>query len=142
MPIAEKSLVPVLDTVLDFAQSALENHAADQARIAELQSKVAQHDRVILEKVAAVKANALDPEQVDQVLNNMVGMHLLSREEGVKVASKLKRDPQSSLDLITKMAEMLVTPSEGREHDSGSVESEDPDGWTAFAEGHRVRLNP
>jgi hypothetical protein len=136
-----KELAPVFDSVLDFAQSALMEHEAAQNTISQLQSKIAQNEQVILEKVAAARSNALDTNQVQSVLDHLVQMRLLSFNDSIKVASKLKADPNASLALITKMAEMLVAPSEGRELDdvhAGLLD--DPDGWGAMADGKTVRI--
>lgn len=141
MNINDTELVPVLDNVLSFTQAALADHVASQTLIAEMQAKLAQHDRVVLQKVAAARTEALDPKQVDKVLNDLVSMRLMSAGDREKVAATLKTNPGSSLEMITKLATMLVTPSEGRELDEQtlSVDS-DPDGWGAMCEGKPVRI--
>jgi len=51
MAIEDQSLVPVLDEVLSFMQASLSEHSRSQSEIEGLQNKLAQHDRVTLEKV-------------------------------------------------------------------------------------------
>ena len=141
MAIDNAALVPVLDHFLEFAETALTENERSLGVIADLQSKIAQSDRVLLEKVAAAKSAAINHDQVDNVIGQLVQMRLMSPNDSIKVAGKIKSDPNASLSLITKMAEMLVTPAEGRELDEArDVIAEDPDGWGAMAEGKAVRV--
>jgi hypothetical protein len=127
--------------MLEFTQAALSEHEADQGTITHLQNKIAQAERIYLEKVAAARSNALDPDRVTNTLSTLVQMRLMSVNDSVKVATALKSNPNASLELITKMADMLVTPHEGHELDEKTgIIADDPDGWTAMAEGKTVRV--
>jgi hypothetical protein len=137
--IDSQALVPVIDELLEFVKLALDTHEKDQVNIQNLQAKLAQHEKVILEKVAS--APGLDSGIARRVLSNMVSMRLISPGEDVKIASKIETDPNSVFTLLTKMAESLVAPQEGNEfHEEQSLLDADPDGWGLMAEGKPVRV--
>ena len=122
----------MFDEVLGFMTSALQTHEADQTTIAGLNQKLAQHEKVTLEKVAAVQRNALDTDRIPSVVDTMIGLKLCTPLEGSKIASKLKEDPNSVFDLLVKVADTLATPSEGQEFlDSVERRGDDQDGWFA-----------
>ena len=139
MDIDSQALVPVIDELLEFVKLALDTHEKDQVNIQNLQAKLAQHEKVILEKVAS--APGLDSGIARRVLSNMVSMRLISPGEDVKIASKIETDPNSVFTLLTKMAESLVSPQEGSEfHEDTGLLDADPDGWGLMAEGKPVRV--
>ena len=138
MTIDGKHLLPVLDSVSDLVSVAMHQHQSDAGTIADLQRKLAQAraDNVTLEKVASAPRPVLDPVFVDKTLGQLVSMRLLSPGEDVKLASQLQKNPNVVLDVLTKMAETLVTPSEGHsvERDADDkLLDEDPDGWFSAA---------
>jgi hypothetical protein len=143
MAIEERNLIPVLDEVLSFMEDSLSEYSRSQAQIDLLQNKIAQHDRVVLEKVAEFKKHAFDGDKLKNTLNNMVQMRLLSPHDSAKIASKVDNDPNAIFELLTKMAEAMIAPSEGSEliEDKDFV-LDDPDGWDDMAEGKAVRVRP
>jgi hypothetical protein len=142
MPLEEQSLVPVLNEVLSFMESSLAEHSRSQTELEGLQSKLAQQERVTLEKVATIKKLALDETRLKTTLNNMVQMRLISSGDSVKIANKLTENPNTVFELLTKMAEALVSPiNDGSELiEDRDFHLEDQDGWNDMAEGKSVRV--
>ena len=125
-----QALTPVLDEVLSFMDSALQTHEQDQAAIADLNNKVAQHERIVLEKVAALKLSSLDLDRVKTTINEMATMGIMTQMEAVKVASRIQAEPNSVCDFMLKMADALVKPGEGQEFlDTPDTKLDDQDGW-------------
>jgi len=120
----------VLDEVLGFVTSALQTHEQDQGIIADLNHKVAQHDKIVLEKVAALQKSALDTRRIPAMISSLVELKICTPQEGAKIASRIQEDPNSVFDLCIKMADAIVQPGEGQEFlDSTDRRSEDQDGW-------------
>lgn len=142
-----KEIVPVLDQVIEFMESALNEKQADSTKIQELATslKKAKEDqeKVILEKVAAAKAEFFNSEKMEQSLQKLEGMGILDSPNREKIARKIKDDPNTVFPLMVKMAEKLMTvPGEGNGIDKVADDSVDgdPDGWQAYAEGRKVEV--
>ena len=111
--------------------SALETHESDQLALSEAQQKLAQQERITLEKVAAAHkaASNLNLARIPEVVGTMVRLNLVTPTEGEKIASKLRQEPNAVFDLLIKVADSVVTPSEGQEFSDSSMRSDEPDGW-------------
>ena len=110
--------------------SALQAHEEDQGQISSLSQKLAQHEKVTLEKVASLQKSALDTNRIPQLIDTMVDLKLVNRFEGEKIASRLREEPNAVFDLFVKMADTLAAPGEGQEFmDTLDKRSEDQDGW-------------
>jgi hypothetical protein len=139
MLIDSQQLAPVIGELMEFVKAALACHEQDEQRIKELETKLAGSEKIVLEKVASTPP--LDPVRMTNLLSDMVRMRLLAPGEDVKIAFKLKEDPNNVLPVMAKMAEALVAPHEGQEfYDAENLALADPDGWTDMAEGRRVKV--
>lgn len=133
-------LVGILDDVLGFAEDSLTEYKNLQQKNADLQLKVAQSDRVVLEKVASV---VMPDQAIQQTMDRLIELHYLTPKESVKLAADIRRQPSILLNLLTKVAEAsLSVPGEG----SGIAKSaseipsgKDPDGWDDMAAGKPVK---
>lgn len=146
MPIDDKDLVPVIDEMLGFVSESLTTQARQQEQIEHLSSKAAQHERVILEKVAEVKSQVgLNAQELDLTLNYLVGQHLIAPGDLEKIASEIRKNPNKIFSLLTKVAETLDTSAEGHGIPSEDVDEQgksDPDGWNEAAKGKVPRIKP
>lgn len=145
----ENILTSVLDQAIEFMELALQEKQADNQRLAELAESLKkaklEQDKVILEKVAAAKAEVFDYDNVLlPVLTKMVGMGIITNDGATKVANRVKADPNALATFMLKVAERLMSASdEGHGVDKDTAiggKDEDPDGWVAFAKGEKVKV--
>ena len=110
--------------------SALQTHEEDQIALSSAQQKLAQHEKITLEKVASLQKYALDTNRIPELISTMVDLRLVTPIEGEKIASRLKEEPNALFDLFTKVADSLANPGDGQEFlDTLDRRVEDPDGW-------------
>jgi hypothetical protein len=142
-------LVPVLDQMAEFTEDALKLSSQQTAKIAELEAKLAKltadQEKIVLEKVATARATFFDVTALETALSRLEGMGIIDTSAHVKLANRIKDDPNMVIPLMTKVAESLMSaPGEGAgiDKDAGSlnVDSEDPDGWVAMAQGKPVSI--
>lgn len=140
-------LVPVLDQVIEFMESALKEASSNHTQIVELTEALkkskAEQERVILEKVAHAKAEFFDKEALQRTLNKLTGMGVLDSTGCEKIARRVGDDPNFVLPLIVKIAESLMSApgdGEGISKLAESMEEADPDGWSAMAQGKPVSV--
>jgi hypothetical protein len=144
-------LVPVLDQMAEFTEDALKLSSQQTAKIAELEAKLAkltaEQEKIVLEKVATARATFFDVAALETALARLEGMGIIDANAHVKLANRIKDDPNMVIPLMTKVAESLMSaPGEGAgiDKEAGSmnlnVDSEDPDGWVAMAQGRPVQI--
>lgn len=134
------ALVHVLDSTIEFVDGAISNEARLQGEVNELRTKLAETERVYLEKVASAQKSAtLDPDAINAAVDRLVTLKIIPFELHTKVANQLRKEPRSALTLLTQVAETLVSaPAEGFgvTKEAGTVEgSGDPDGWDEVLQG-------
>ena len=145
-------ILPVLDDIIGFVGDVFKAHEASQAKVAQLQDQLKQKDKVILEKVAAntppapdLTKVAFDKTKVQEMMGHLKRMNIIDEPMAVKIAADLEKDPNTLLNLTTRISEALLnTPTEegtgiAKEAASGG-DGSDPDGWDAFASGRPVTL--
>lgn len=143
-------ILPVLDDIIGFVGDVFKAHEASQSKVAQLQEQLKQKDKVILEKVAtnvpdATKV-AFDKTKVQEMIGHLKCMNIINDDMGVKIAADLEKDPNTLLNLTTRISEALLnspTPEGGgiaKEAASDGSDDSDPDGWGAFAQGRPVKL--
>lgn len=132
-----------LEQALQVCAALEQEKVALTKQVGELQIKLAQQDKVILEKVAAEKAltekaasrPALDAVVITETLAKLVDLSLLPPGETEKLAGHLRQDPNSALRLVQRVATLSIpSHSEGRAMDKSANHyspSSDPDGWGA-----------
>lgn len=139
-PVATKAALAqacsTLGQALEVCEGLEQEKAALAKQVGELQTKLAQADKVILEKVAQEKRAsrpALDSAVVQETLNKLVDLSLIDRRETEKLATFLGQDPNSALRLVQRVATLSVpSHSEGRGVDKSASHispAADPDGW-------------
>jgi hypothetical protein len=142
-------VLPLLDQQIEFVEAALKTSSAQSERIAELEAKLAQltsdQEKIVLEKVATAKATFFDNAALNTALTRLEGMGVIDDVAHEKLARRIKDDPNLLIPLMTKVAESLLSaPGEGAgiDKDAGTlnVDSEDPDGWLAMAQGRTVSI--
>jgi len=134
------ALADVLSSTIEFVDGAIADSDRMSGEIAALQTKLAETERVYIEKVAAAqKSAALDPDAINAAVDRLVTLKIIPFELHTKVANQLHKEPRSALTLLTQVAEMLVSaPSEGFgvTKEAGNVEGGgDPDGWDEVLQG-------
>jgi len=133
------ALDQVFLTALDFVDSAITDITRLETEKQGLHAKLADTERVFLEKVAAAKQSALDPDAINAAVDRLVTLKIIPFELHTKVASQVRKDPNSVLSLLTQVAETLVSaPAEGSgvSKEAGTVEDDgDPDGWNEVLQG-------
>jgi hypothetical protein len=139
-PVATKAALSqacsTLEQALQICAGLEQEKAALNKQVVELQTKLAQQDKVVLEKVAAAKAATrleLDPVTITETLAKLVDLSLLPPGESEKLASHLRQDPNSALRLVQRVATLSVpSHSEGRAVEKSAshfASTSDPDGW-------------
>lgn len=123
-------------------EQAVEQEESANTKIAELTQRVVASERLILEKVAAAKAEVFPATSLDHTLDQLVAMRVILPNQRTKIANELRDRPASALTLLEKISESLVCPREGEGVPRNiTTESEaDPDGWTTFARGGVVQI--
>lgn len=133
------ALDQVFLTALDFVDSAITDITRLETEKRGLHAKLADTERVFLEKVAAAKQAVLDPDAINAAVDRLVTLKIIPFELHTKVASQVRKDPNSVLSLLTQVAETLVSaPAEGSgvSKEAGTVEDDgDPDGWNEVLQG-------
>ena len=123
-------LADTFDNVLDFMKEASDTIDALSRSNTELQLKVAQTDRVVLEKVASAKA-VFPESDLETALGRLSDLGIIKEREITKVASTIQKNPTALLTFLIKVAESAATAP----HEGGGITSEptpaeiDPDGW-------------
>lgn len=146
-PVATKAALSqacsTLEQALRVCAELEQEKVALTKQVGDLQIKLAQQDKVILEKVAAEKAlmtkvaarPELDPVVITETLAKLVDLSLLPAGETEKLASHLRQDPNSALRLVQRVATLSVpSHSEGRAVEKSASHfssTSDPDGWGA-----------
>lgn len=137
-----------LNQVLDATLSTMESVAAAceelQTENSSLQQKLAEQERIYLEKVASSRS-VLSNDKIDRVLDRLENLHLVPAEWRPKIASQLKADPNAALGLIMQLTDTYMPAhSEGggiakfaADH---TTSDSDPDGWDACARGEDVQV--
>jgi hypothetical protein len=120
---------------------------ASQTKVAQLESQLADKDKIILEKVAAKAAATpvFNDTDVQSTLAQLQEMNIIDEPFAIKLAAQIKEDPRVMLGLLTKISEALLkAPVSGegieKEASADNVNPADPDGWGDFAAGRRVKL--
>ena len=142
------ALLPIIDQVISFMESALAEDSSKQAQVIQLQEEVKRlrdsQDKVVLEKVAAAKASFFDTAALNDMFIKLEGMGVIDKSAHERLVHRIQGDPNMLIPLVAKVAEnLLSSPGEGSgiEHDTGNEGlEEDPDGWKAMAQGQRVAL--
>jgi hypothetical protein len=136
----------VFVTALDFVDSAIQDITRLETEKQGLHAKLADTERVILEKVAAAKAAALDPDAINAAVDRLVTLKIIPFELHAKVASQVRKNPNSALSLLTQVAEQLISaPAEGSgvSKEAGTVEDGgDLDGWDDVLQGRVPQIRP
>ncbi len=139
--------LPVLDQITGFMTEALTALDASQTKVAQLESQLADKDKIILEKVATKAAAPVFKEaDVQSTLDRLQEMNIIDSGMSTKLANEIKEDPKVMLGLLTKISEALILDPvrEGggieKEASADNVNPTDPDGWGDFAAGRRVKL--
>ena len=136
----------VFVTALDFVDSAITDITRLETEKQGLHAKLADTERVILEKVAAAKAAALDPDAINAAVDRLVTLKIIPFELHAKVASQVRKNPNSALSLLTQVAEQLISaPAEGSgvSKEAGTVEDGgDLDGWDDVLQGRVPQIRP
>lgn len=148
--IKSAALDNVFENVLDCIDSAISDISRLETEKQGLLAKMADTERVTLEKVAAAKQAArqsvLDPDAVNAAVDRLVTLKIIPFELHTKVASQVRKDPSSLLSLLTQVAENLVSaPAEGYgvAKEAGTVEDDgDPDGWGEVLQGRVPQIRP
>lgn len=142
-------MAPQLDQMAEFVETSLKTSSQQEARIVELQAKLAQlnadQEKIVLEKVASARATFFDTAALETALAQLEGMGVIDTTAHEKLARRIKDDPNMVFPLLSKVAASLMSaPGEGAgiEKEAGAlnVDSEDPDGWVAFAQGKPVQV--
>ncbi len=148
-----QALVPIVDQVIELVEgldSVISDNTGYQAKIAELKQSLqklqADQEKVVLEKVAKAKADFFDKAAMNTMLDQLVGLNVISEENREKIARRIIDDPNFVFPLTTKVAVASMTaPGEGggieadKEAASGDPEK-DLDGWVAMAQGRTVSV--
>lgn len=136
-------VLPVLDDVMGLVDDVLKVNDTYVTKLAQLEKQLAAKDKVILEKVAST-GPVFKPESITGTLNRLQEMNIIDASHATKIASDIDRDPHEVLGLLTKISEALILSHNGEgsgiEKEAGANDDPDPDGWGAFAAGHRVLL--
>lgn len=135
--------LPVLDQIIGFMTEALNEADVSRAKVAQLEAKVADADRIILEKVAAANTQVFKEEEVRKTLDALKAMNIIDEPLAIKYAADIKQDPRVILPLLTKISEALISapPWEGSGIEKeAAANAEDPDGWNRFSKGLPVKL--
>ena len=142
-----QAVVPVLDQVIEFMESALTEKQADSGRIQELTTALKkakeEQEKVILEKVAAARQEFFNADKLNTALGKLEGMGIVDEKNREKMAKRIKDDPNSVFLFMVKMAETIMSvPGDGHGVSKASpdTDEDDPDGWKAMAEGRKVEL--
>jgi hypothetical protein len=138
-----ESLLPVLDTSIDFMETALAENQALRDKIAGLTSKLAQQEKVVLEKVAAERVLRLDTFVLEETLTKLANMGILDSAMVPEIKARMGENPNKLMPFILKLAETLTLPSgegSGVAPEEKLAAEEDPDGWGAFYAGRPVRI--
>jgi hypothetical protein len=142
--IDEKNLVPVLDQFLGFVDEALAEHEASQTKIADLNHRLVESERLLLEKVAAAQktASPFSEDLIHQTVRQLAELHVVHPHDCAKIAAELRANPAQSLTMLVKISESLLFPKEGMgiPKNTGPEASFDPDGWTDMAAGRPVQI--
>ena len=137
-----------LNQVLDATLSTMESVAATceelQTENSILQQKLAEQERIYLEKVASSRP-VLSNDKIDRVLDRLENLHLVPAEWRPKIASQLKADPNAALGLIMQLTDTYMPAhSEGggiaKSAADHTISDSDPDGWAACARGEDVQV--
>lgn len=134
------ALNAVIDSTIDFVDGAIVDHDKMSSEILALRTKLADTERVYIEKVAAAQKSAtLDPDAINAAVDRLVTLKIIPYELHTKVANQLRKEPRSALTLLTQIAETLVSaPSEGFgvTKEASTVDcGGDPDGWDEVLQG-------
>lgn len=110
-----------------------------------LTSKVASlEEQVRLVKVASTTFPGLSGEVVKRALNRLQDLNLITPELNVKLAAKIKEQPDYALGMLVKIAEGNNLPDvEGGPSGIKSAKTQkaaDPDGWDAWLKGEPVPM--
>ena len=148
MSAQNSELVSVLDQVIEFMEEALSSKQADEQRISGLASELKKarddHERILLEKVAKAKSEAVDPKIVKEALARLQGMGIVTSENSIKLAARFTADPNAAFPMMVKLAEKLLSaPGDGsgiEKESADKSEGKDPDGWDDFAAGRKVQV--
>lgn len=138
-------IADVLDQAVDLSETALQENANLQAKVADLQSQL---DKVVLEKVAAEKRPAFSDAAMTAALLRLEELQVIRPDGHTKIAAELKKNPDAVFALLTKVANVLTSaPSDGsgiaKEASSAAQgDPDDQDGWLAFSQGRQVVLKP
>lgn len=142
----QNQLAGLLDNVLDFMDSSIVTQSKLEQEKQALVQKLSDADKVLLEKVATAKASALDPDRVNAAIDRLVTLQIIPLELHAKVASQLRKDPNSALSLLAQVAENLSSaPAEGygvQKEASAEHDDSDPDGWGDVLAGKVPRIKP
>jgi hypothetical protein len=128
---------PLIQDLLKQADDALA--VAQQAHQQLEQVKAAQESEkgVLLQKIAAFKetsAPGLDAGLVDETLETLEDLAIISPGSREKNAAELMEDPNNALRILGRVLTLSAgAPSQGKGHPksaSSQTTEEDPDGWT------------
>jgi hypothetical protein len=130
-------MLELVDLTQEAVKSAMgfeERAKAAEAKVAELEKKIAGHKpEVTLQKVA------FEQPAINRVVQSLVDRSILPADEQVKTAAMLKDDPSFALDLLERVASLQEFPTgpvgrgipknaNEKENYSTKLDS-DPDGW-------------
>ena len=137
-------LLPVINQVIDFIESSLAEISGQEEKTAALNTEIERRkkqEKVLLEKVASASIPVFNEKEVAQVLDHLESLRMIKPFERIKLASEIRTKPASVLKLLASISENLGSASaEGEGYAKESSVSEfDPDGWSDFAEGRRVK---
>ncbi len=142
----QQQLDGLFGNVLDFMDSSIAEQAKLEQEKQALVQRLSTADSILLEKVAAAKSSALDPDRVNTAVDRLVSLQIIPLELHAKVASQLRKDPNSALSLLAQVAESLSSaPAEGygvQKEASATTDDSDPDGWGDVLAGRVPKIKP
>ena len=119
----------VLSYIEDSLQtiSTLEKEKEDISK----QAEQLQGEKVKLEKVASDQSlYSFSNEKVDNTVNTLLTFNIINKQASENIKSKLKNEPDYSLDLIMDLIKQAASYDEGTAVDNSNFTAKtDPHGW-------------
>ena len=134
--LAGETLDSAMETIESLSKSLAQSEQARQ----ELISKQAEHEKVVLQKVAASK-QVFDETELNHVITKLANLSIIPEGYQSKVANQLRQNPASALAFIDRVTDALVgAPQEGFgvAKEAQDQLSSDPDGWNDYITGRNV----
>lgn len=105
---------------------------AERQKSAQLEKQLKTATKQPAEDIVLRKVASFDGQKIDQVVNYLVEQQIIKTpEDGVKLASELRRNPEMALDLVTRIASFHESPAPamgaGVNKQANELTTSDPD---------------